>query len=100
MKRTIWKFPLVIDDRQVVNIPTYGEILSVQVQNGTPCIWVLVNPEEEPEPRHFEIFGTGNPFPVDVGSDRRFIGTFQENGFVWHLFERVINIMNANTIIN
>jgi hypothetical protein len=60
----------------------------------------LVNPEEEPEPRHFEIFGTGNPFPVDVGSDRRFIGTFQENGFVWHLFEKVINIMNVNTIIN
>jgi hypothetical protein len=90
MRRTIWKFPLKIDDRQIIKMPIYAEILTVQkVQNGTPCIWVLVDPEGETEERNFEIFGTGNPIYVDMGVDRKYIGTFQDSIFVWHLFERI-----------
>jgi hypothetical protein len=89
MIRTIWKYPLKITDEQTIDIPAYGEILSVQVQDSTPCIWVLVNPIVETEPRHFEIYGTGNPFEVDLGEHREFIGTFQQDGGVWYLFEKI-----------
>lgn len=91
MRRTIWKYPLKITDYQLVDMPVYAEILSVHNQNDIPCIWALVNPEEETEPRHFEIFGTGNPISVDMGIERRFIGTFfsYDDELVWHLFERI-----------
>jgi hypothetical protein len=89
MTRTIWKYPLKITDEQTIDIPEYGEILSVQVQNSDPCIWVLVNPTEETEPRVFEIFGTGHPLEVDLAVSREFIGTFQQHGGVWHLFEKI-----------
>ena len=91
MKRTIWKFPLKITDYQSIDMPTYAEILSVHVQNGMPCMWALVDPDGEMESRGFEIFGTGNPIEVDMGVDRKFIGTFMTHNdkLVWHLFERI-----------
>jgi hypothetical protein len=91
MKRSIWKFPLEITDYQSVNIPTYAEILSVQVKDDIPYIYAIVNPQEETETRHFEIFGTGNPFEVEENIKRVYIGTFfsHKDRFVWHLFERI-----------
>jgi hypothetical protein len=91
MKRTIWKYPLKITDHQSIDMPMYAEILSVQTQHGEPCIWALVDPYGEKEERRFEIFGTGNPIEVDMGVDRKFIGTFMifNDRFVWHLFERI-----------
>lgn len=37
--------------------------------------------------RVIEIFGTGNPMWVDMGVSRKYIGTFQQPPFVWHVFE-------------
>ena len=91
MERTIWKYPLVITDYQLISIPTYGEILSVQVQNNIPCIWALVDPDGEIELRGFEIYGTGHTIQFDMGVDRKYIGTFitHDDNLVWHLFERI-----------
>jgi hypothetical protein len=93
MERIIWKYPLTISDFQLITMPTYAEILSVQVQNDIPCIWALVNPdpEAEMEMRRFEIYGTGHTIQFDMGVDRKYIGTFMTNNdkLVWHLFERI-----------
>jgi hypothetical protein len=91
MKRVIWKYPIEITDDQSIDMPSYAEILSVQIQNGVPCIWALVDPDGEKETRKFEIFGTGNPIMVDIGVERTFIGSFfsHDNKLVWHLFERI-----------
>ena len=91
MNKTIWKFELGVTDKQIVTLPIGAEILSVQTQNETPCLWALVNPKSETEERVFEMFGTGHPVYCDMGIDRKFIGTFQmRNGrLVFHLFERL-----------
>lgn len=92
MEKKIFKYPLQIKDQQVVELPVGAEILSIQNQNGTVCLWALVNPviilKSE---RLIEIFGTGNPIYYDMGINRKYIATFQymEGQFVGHAFERI-----------
>jgi len=85
----IWKYELRVTDMQPVEMPKDAELLSVANQNGTLCMWVRVDADNDRETRHIEIIGTGNPIPQDMGVDRRFIGTAVINPFVWHVFERV-----------
>jgi len=86
MKR-IFKFPLQVMDMQKINVPEDSTILTVQVQKGIPCLWVLVDTEKAHEDRFIRIIGTGNPVPRGI---IRYIGTFQaleNNWFVGHVFE-------------
>jgi hypothetical protein len=88
MNKTIWKYELKIDDLQNVIMPIGAEILSVQMQNETPCLWALVNPDEkDTDARYIETFGTGHPVAYDMGGTREFIGTYQTRGLVFHVFE-------------
>ena len=84
----IWKFPLEATDMQEITVPDGADLLSVANQNGTICLWVMVDPSAEPRRRYIEIIGTGNSFSIDMGVDRVFIGTVIVNPFVWHVFER------------
>lgn len=85
----IWKFELLITDMQEVAMPVGAELLSVANQNGNLCLWAMVNPSKVNQHRYIEIIGTGNPVYVDMGIDRKFIGTVVINQFVWHVFERL-----------
>lgn len=91
--KTIWKFETPFENRFKIIMPKDAEILSLQQDQKTfkPCIWALVESENELEERFFELFGTGHPINVDMGIDRKYIGTYQyQNGeFVGHLFERI-----------
>ena len=84
----IWKFPLGVTDVQVLEVPFGAKFLTVQVQNGVPCLWALVNPESGKVGRTIEVFGTGHHMDE---SDREYIGTFQLSGgaLVFHVFERL-----------
>jgi len=86
MKR-IFKYTLQVMDMQKINVPEDSTILTVQVQKGIPCLWVLVDTEKAHEDRFIQIVGTGNPIPEGI---IRYIGTFQvleDNWFVGHVFE-------------
>lgn len=84
MKST-WKYPLSITDRQIVSMPQGAQILTVQVQHDTPCLWALVNSENPLQARGIQIFGTGHP----ASNAGEYIGTFQVAGgsLVFHVFE-------------
>lgn len=85
--KTIWKYNLAVTDLQMIEIPEDFEILSVQLQFGVPCLWVLVDPDTDKINRLFEIIGTGNP----IGNEKRtFIDTFQtaSGELVFHVFLR------------
>lgn len=86
---TIWKFPLAVTDTQRISMPEGAEILTVQLQNEQACLWAIVEPSADKEDRYFEVHGTGNPIHGDMGVERKYIGTFQQPPFVWHVFERV-----------
>ena len=85
--KTIWKYPMPLEDEITFDMPKGARVLSVQVQAGKPYIWAVVDPAREREQRFFSLRGTGHP---DNGAgDMRFIGTFQlaGGGLVFHLFE-------------
>lgn len=91
MSRTqIWKKALCwavpSSDVIEVELPTIRDIKVLQLQGGAPTIWFVADPEAPLEVVRFHIIGTGNPMP-DL--DLSYIGTWQHNGFVWHVFEEV-----------
>jgi len=88
--KTIWKFPLRVTDSQRIEMPRGAEILTAQTQNGQGYLWALVDPEAvDTEMRTIEIHGTGNPILEGNNRERRYVATFQQLAFVWHVFERI-----------
>lgn len=96
MSTTIWKYPLKITDKQILQMPEGAKLLSAQMQGNTLCLWALVNPGAPTQPREIEVFGTGNPMLVQLGDcafgaqvERHYISTAIAGALVWHIFERV-----------
>lgn len=89
--KTIYKYQLEVIEKQIVELPLGAQILTVQVQNGEPCIWAEVYNENKLVKRVFEIFGTGHELREGMGVDRKYIGTFQihDGALVFHLYERL-----------
>lgn len=83
--KTIWKFPLVIDAVQTIEMPAGAEILSVLEQDGRICVWALVTPGAAPLSRRFEMFWTGDAVPNFAR--RRFLATVQIGRHIHHVFE-------------
>lgn len=84
MSEVIWKYPLVITGIQSVSMPLAAKILSVANQDGTMCLWALVNPSCAPQERVIKIVGTGSPMPREPSE---FIGTVLHGPHAWHVFE-------------
>lgn len=85
--KAIWKYPLngFINE---IKMPFAAEILCVQMQHGQPMLWVLVVVDgDERATRIIEVFATGQLFRQ---ANRKYIGTFQEGVFVFHVFERFL----------
>lgn len=86
---TIYKYEIAIAIIQAIRLPKGATILSLQIdqKNYKPYIWVEVNTEEkEEEARSFSIVGTGTCIHSE---NRSYIGTVQDDGLVWHLFENL-----------
>lgn len=85
---TIWKFTLTLTDRQEITLPAGAQLLTVQLQDGEPRLWALVDGYVGlTQVRTIEIHGTGNP--IESGPQRQYVATFQQPPFVWHVFERL-----------
>jgi hypothetical protein len=84
--KTIWKFPLKAQICQKVAMPEGAEVLTIQVQGRTPCLWAIVDDKAPKVDRHFLTYGTGHR--MDIAHDK-YIGTFQllDGGLVFHVFE-------------
>lgn len=85
--KTVWKYPVELKDYFEVDMPEGAEILSVEMQGTSPCMWALVRANETPtERRLFRLAGTGHP--INEQENLKFIGTFFMRGvLVFHLFE-------------
>lgn len=83
---TIYKYVLPIIDSICISMPEKAEILTVQIQSETICLWAKCNPNGPYETRKFCIIGTGNPMP---DNNLKYIGTVQmaDGRLVWHVFE-------------
>ena len=82
--KTIYKYTLDSHDC-TLQLPKESELLTVQLQNGIPTLWALVNPMTVTEERHICIVGTG----WDVEDNMKYITTYMDGYFVWHVFELI-----------
>lgn len=86
--KTIWKYPVKATDRFEVMMPPGAKFLSVQIQDGLPQMWWMID-DEMPAvvTRVLRIIGTGHP--IRQVNRLTFYATFQmQNGeLVFHLFE-------------
>lgn len=84
MNETIYKYELEIIDKQTLQLPDNSTILSIGNQQGTLCLWALVNPQSPLVRRHIRIVGTGHPLST---LNLTYLGTVVMNLFVGHVFE-------------
>lgn len=88
--KTIWKYSLTVEERQVVKMPTGAEILTVKCQNihlaDSIEVWALVDPNRRQDEEHvFSVYGTGHP----VSSERHaYLDSVVclDGALVWHVF--------------
>ena len=85
--KTIYKYPLKLVEKQVIELPWGSNILDVQEQDGL-CLWATVDPNEERKVRRqIHIIGTGmKPIYLD---QLKHISTIQMGLLVWHVFEYI-----------
>ena len=83
--KTILKYPLKVTDSQDVLMPVGAQILCVQMQRETPCLWVMVDRDwRKQAPVKVTTCGTGHNATEPFGD---YIGTYQmENTVVFHVF--------------
>jgi hypothetical protein len=90
MTKAIYKYKLYPRfGIQTVKMPVGAEILSVQEQQGSICIWALVNTSRVPIPnRVVDIIGTGiNIHECELfGETFMYIGSVQMGVLVFHVF--------------
>jgi hypothetical protein len=84
----IWKFPLKLDQREIVYMPDGAKILTVVIQNDMPVLYAQVNPEAPARARIIRTVTTGDEFN-SLGCT--YIGTIQAGSPTWfiaHIFEQ------------
>jgi len=79
---TIYKYEL---KEGPFGMPKGSEILTIQMQNGLPYIWALVDTDAELDFTCLVVIGTGQEMPEKF--NYKYISTFQNGQFVWHVFE-------------
>jgi len=84
--KAVWKYPLVITDRQPIALPAGAQIRTVQLQAGVVCVWAEVEPAARLQPRTIVIVGTGHTLPTTA---LVYLGSVQQGPFVWHVYEEV-----------
>lgn len=91
---SIWRFPIDMraaaenGARIEIEAPIGARILHIDLLQRAPhepSMWVKLDPDREPLKHTFEIVGTGNPVP----ENSEYVATWQQDGYVWHLFELI-----------
>jgi len=84
--KTVWKFNVSIQEDFSLLMPRGAKILKLDLQQGEPKIWALVDSDNPAEERNFIGRGTGhlidNPVCDHIGTVVMMNGTF-----VYHVFE-------------
>ena len=80
---TIWKYNLALADLQAIQMPKGAEILHVEHQAGSLCLWARVHTDEPQVSREIYITGTGHPAPPRLPH----VCSFLQGAFVWHVFD-------------
>ena len=83
---TVYKYILPVEDYLTLQLPRGAKPFCVAEQNGTACLWALVDPSAALVPHRFRVKGTGHP---DVKASWSYVGTFflLHGALVFHVFD-------------
>jgi len=91
--KVIWKYPL----ENEISMPIGAQILRVGYQSGYSYLWAMHSVREdllgvEEEVRRFKVIATGEKFDGHFYENMlqisdKYIGTYEEDSLVWHVFE-------------
>lgn len=82
--RTIYKYPLAVTSKQTIQVPVRSIPRHVGLDpDGVPCLWLQVLADNDTTDLVVYIVGTGRPIPTEA---TRFLGTFVQGLFVWHVY--------------
>lgn len=79
--KTIYKYALDQTRSQIIETFLGAKPLCVQMQNGYPCLWMLVDPTAKPCNIVIEMVGTRHD-----QTKREYIGSVRSSICVWHFF--------------
>ena len=82
--KTIYKYPLKIDNFQILQIPLGATFLCVKLQETYPVLYAMVDTDNALVPVRIFLVGTGRDatwlYPEN------YLGTVIMHEFVWHFF--------------
>lgn len=82
--KTIYKYPLEVKHKQLFKVPVDIKPLSVQVQNGTPCLWAEV--DNNVAEKYITVYTIGTGIELPEGNIV-YSGTYQyEECLVFHIY--------------
>jgi len=82
----IYKYPIALCGKFTLNLPFGAVIIDIQLQDGYPYLWAIVEPAHAPEERILICAWTGFEFNYAYGLLH--IKTLTDiDGLVWHIFE-------------
>lgn len=85
--KKIYKYALGRDGEVVTYKGKFERFLQVQVQNGIPYVWIVLDDDMPEVYIDIAAIGTGWDLPTEVMEQMGYIGTAQDGfGFVWHYF--------------
>ena len=86
MDAVIYKYPLKLFGETDLEMPSNAQFIHAECQGDIPMVWFKHNPSMcLYEKRTFLLLGTGQVFD---SSDKKFLKTFMQGPFVWHLHEK------------
>ena len=87
--RTIYKYNLLPERTQKIELPAGARVLSAGAQGEDIVIWAMVDLDtKEKEIRSLVVLGTGHQFEGDTAHYLHLINTVQmPDGLVFHVFE-------------
>lgn len=84
----IYKYPLGIESRIIIDGPIINP-LTVQLQNGRPCLWAVV--DDSLPSRSIEVVRVGTDIPFTSNMDNMmYISTVQVEKYAFHYFYKYI----------
>lgn len=84
--KTIWKFPIAFNNEQLIPMPKGATIIYADMQGEMLCLWAIVDKKNAGIAVERRIFVRGTGYPLGKAEGKRYIGSFKDRIFVWHLF--------------
>ena len=84
-KNKIFKYDLSFESRTFIRMPEDSEIMDIQIQNGKPVMWAMVDPESKEIVVRINRLFTGQGMQLEA-THNEYLGTIQYEGLVYHYF--------------